>query len=107
MSAGKFLAGLVNGLLDRNSTVRKTYASTIGQILHTAKSSSVEKLIGKLNTWYFEKEDGNTRTAIGATLQAIAQYNSELLKLHFPVVIPLVFFAMHDQKTEGECRSRF
>jgi len=93
---------LVNGLLDRNATIRKTYASTIGQILHTAKSSSVEKLMTKIDSWYFEKEDGTTRAALGATLQAIAQYNSELLKIHFPVVIPLVFFAMNDQKTEGE-----
>lgn len=95
------MTGLVNGLLDRNGTVRKTYASTIGQIVHTAKTSSVERLVAKLSNWYFEKEDLTTRTAIGLTLQAIAQYNGELLKEQFPVVIPLVFFAMHSLGVEG------
>lgn len=95
------LSGLVNGLLDRNATVRKTYASAIGQIVHTAKSSSVERLLTKLSNWFFEKEDTNTRTAIGYTLQSIAQYNGELLKEEFPIVIPLIFFAMHGKKVEG------
>lgn len=99
--AGKFLAALVNGLLDRNATVRKTFASTIGQILHTARASSLEKLFTKLSHWYFEKEDLNTRTAIGHTLQAAAHYNGELLKDYFPIVIPLIFFAMHAQKVDG------
>lgn len=102
---GKFLLALVNGLLDRNATVRKTYASTIGQIVHTAKPTSMEKLVTKLSTWYFEKEDLNTRTAIGLTLQAIAQYNGELLKEQFSIAIPLIFFAMHCQKIEGEDNS--
>lgn len=95
------LSGLVNGLLDRNATVRKTYASAIGQIVHTAKDSTVEKLLTKLSNWYFEKEDANTRTAIGCSLQAIAQYNGELLREQYPIVIPLIFFAMHAKKVEG------
>lgn len=92
---------MVNGLLDRNTTIRKTFATTIGQILHTAKKSSVEKLLAKLNTWYFEKEDANIRLTLAVTFHAIAEYNNDLLKEHFSVVIPLVFFAMNDQKSEG------
>lgn len=98
---GKLLSGLVNGLLDRNVTVRKTYASAIGQIIHTAKETTVHKLFTKLSNWYFEKEDPNVRTTIGCALQAVAQYNGELLKEQFPIVIPLIFFAMHGKKTEG------
>ncbi|XP_066994237.2 proteasome adapter and scaffold protein ECM29 isoform X2 [Anabrus simplex] len=96
---GKLLATLVNGLLDRNSVIRKNYATTIGHLVSTAKDSSVEKLMEKLRTWYFEKEDESVRSALALTLQAVGRQNQELLKAHSSVVLPLSFLAMHAVKS--------
>lgn len=45
----------MNGLLDRNSVVRKNNATAIGHIVGSAKESSLEKLFKTLNTWYMER----------------------------------------------------
>ena len=50
------MAALVNGLTDRNSAIRKHYASAIGHLVSAAKESSLEKLFAKLQHWYFERE---------------------------------------------------
>ena len=54
---GKILAAFVAGLGDRNPAVRKTFASSIGHLMKTAKDSSVEKLFTKLRTWYMTKSE--------------------------------------------------
>lgn len=45
----------MNGLLDRNSVVRKNNATAIGHIVGSAKESRLEKLFKTLNTWYMER----------------------------------------------------
>lgn len=45
----------MNGLLDRNSVVRKNNAIAIGHIVGSAKESSLDKLFKTLNTWYMER----------------------------------------------------
>nr|CAH7763652.1 unnamed protein product [Callosobruchus chinensis] len=98
--AGKLLAVLVNGLTDRNAAIRKHYASAIGHLVSTAKDSSLEKLFAKLQHWYFEREDDSIRSACAYTIQSIGIHNQEILKSHIDVILPLVFFAMHAEKTE-------
>ncbi|XP_008560300.1 proteasome adapter and scaffold protein ECM29 [Microplitis demolitor] len=93
--AGKLCSALMNGLTDRNATVRKTNAVTIGHIIGSAKDSSIEKIFNTLNTWYNEREDDAIRLAIGQTLQSINNHNHEVLKKFSDIVIPLTFFAMH------------
>ncbi|XP_074097479.1 proteasome adapter and scaffold protein ECM29 [Cotesia typhae] len=93
--AGKLCSALMNGLTDRNATVRKTNAVTIGHIIGSVKDSSVEKIFNTLNTWYNEREDDAIRLAIGQTLQSISNHNHEVLKKFSDIVIPLTFFAMH------------
>lgn len=97
--AGKLLGVLINGLLDRNSTVRKCYATAIGHIVSSAKESSLEKLFNKLQEWYFQKEDDNVRSAIGLTYRAIGTHNQDILINYMDQVVPLTFFAMHMKKT--------
>lgn len=97
---GKFLSILLNGLTDRNIAVRKQYASAIGHLVSTAKDSSIEKLFAKLQNWYFKLEDESIRSVIAHTIRAIAIQNQEVLKDYSNVVLPLVFFAMHAEKTE-------
>ncbi|XP_076224219.1 proteasome adapter and scaffold protein ECM29 isoform X2 [Nomia melanderi] len=97
--AGKLLSALMNGLLDRNSVVRKNNAIAIGHVVGSAKESSLDKLFKTLNTWYTEKDD-SIKIAIGQTLQATNNYNQEVLKKYSNIVIPLTFFAMHMQKTQ-------
>ncbi|XP_065156025.1 proteasome adapter and scaffold protein ECM29-like [Atheta coriaria] len=96
---GKFLAALVNGLTDRNSSIRKHYALAIGHIVKTAKESSLVKLFDKIQHWYFEREDDTIRSACALTIQSIGNQNQEVLKNFSDVVLPLVFFAMHADKT--------
>lgn len=99
--AGKFLAALVNGLTDRNAAVRKHYAVAIGHLVRTSKESSAEKLFAKLKVWYFEREDDCIRLSVGQVIQSIGTHNQEVIKAHSEIVLPLVFFAMHAEKTEG------
>ncbi|KAJ8933932.1 hypothetical protein NQ314_013688 [Rhamnusium bicolor] len=96
---GKFLAALVNGLTDRNAAIRKHFATAIGHLVSTAKDSSLEKLFAKLQHWYFEREDDSIRSACAYTIQSIGIHNQEILKSHAEVVLPLVFYAMHAEKT--------
>lgn len=56
LPAGKLLRGLVNGLTDRNSAIRKQYSIAIGHLISTAKDSSTEKLFAKVQELYFERE---------------------------------------------------
>ncbi|KAF5273782.1 hypothetical protein FQA39_LY00897 [Lamprigera yunnana] len=97
--AGKYLSVLVNGLTDRNVAIRKHYATTIGHLVSVAKESSIEKLFNKIQHWYFEREDDSIRSACAQTIQAIGNYNQEILKQYSGTVLPLVFFAMHAEKT--------
>lgn len=100
--SGKILRVLLSGLTDRNSTLRKTYAQTIGHVIRSAKDSSVDKLFEKLKTSYLEKEDEGVRTAIGQTLQAVCRQNQELVRARPEVIVPLVFFAMHMTKNKND-----
>jgi len=53
---GKLMTALFNGLTDRNSTIRRSYATSLANVCKLAKDSSVEKLLGKLYDWYMEKQ---------------------------------------------------
>ncbi|XP_076278491.1 proteasome adapter and scaffold protein ECM29 [Lasioglossum baleicum] len=97
--AGKVLSALLNGLSDRNSIVRKNNAIAIGHIVVSVKESSLDKLFKTLYTWYIEKDD-STKISVGQTLQAINNYNQDVLKKYSNIVMPLTFFAMHMQKTQ-------
>ncbi|XP_018049516.1 PREDICTED: proteasome-associated protein ECM29 homolog [Atta colombica] len=99
--SAKILSALLNGLLDRNTAVRKNNAISIGHIVGSAKDSSLDKLFNTLNTWYLEREDDAIRLAIGQALQSINNYNQEKLKNYQKIVIPLAFFAMHAEKVPG------
>lgn len=45
---------------------------------------------------------GVVRQACGVTLHAISQNASDHLKRHGSLAVPLAFFAMHEEKTEGK-----
>lgn len=97
---GKLLAVLINGLIDRNSAIRKHYATTIGYLVLNAKDSSLEKLFAKLKLWYFEREDDSIRSACAYTVQSIGIHNQDIFKNYSTTLLPLVFFAMHAEKVE-------
>jgi len=46
----------MKGITDRNTTIRKSYASTIAVITTVAKESTVKKLIQSLRDVYMENE---------------------------------------------------
>lgn len=46
----------MKGITDRNTTIRKSYASTIAIITTVAKENTVNKLIQSLKTVYMENE---------------------------------------------------
>lgn len=46
----------MKGIIDRNTTIRKSYASTIAVITTVAKESTVNKLIQSLKDVYMENE---------------------------------------------------
>ncbi|XP_066988430.1 proteasome adapter and scaffold protein ECM29 [Macrobrachium rosenbergii] len=96
---GKLLAALVNGLSDRNPVVRKVYANAIGNLVKTAKPSSVERLLAKLQSWYLEKEEDSIRLSGALTMRSMHAQNNDVMKQHACEALPLAFLAMHAEKT--------
>lgn len=95
--AGKLMSAMLTGLSDRNVAVRKAYASALGHLVKVANDNSTEKLMMKLKTWYMEKDEA-AQIACGITLHAVSHHNPDILKRHATLVMPFVFFAMHEQK---------
>jgi len=52
----RILKSLMKGIIDRNTTIRRSYASTIAVITTVAKESTVNKLIQSLIDVYMENE---------------------------------------------------
>lgn len=96
---GKLLAALVNGLSDRNAVVRKVYANAIGNLVKTAKASSIEKLLSKLQMWYLEKDEDTVRMSGALTIRSMHAQNNDIMKQHASQAMPLAFLAMHAEKT--------
>ena len=99
---GKILAALVNGLNDRNPVIRKVFASAIGNLVKTAKSSSIEKLLTKLQTWYLEKEEDSVRMSGALTIRSMHALHGDVMKQYASQAMPLAFLAMHAEKTPEE-----
>uniref|UniRef100_A0A182W1W8 TOG domain-containing protein n=1 Tax=Anopheles minimus TaxID=112268 RepID=A0A182W1W8_9DIPT len=95
----KYLGACFSGLTDRNATVRRYYASAIGHLIGTAKEQSIERLFGKLEELYFEQQTSRSK-AVPLTIQSINKRHQEVLKDYSANVLPLVFFAMHEEITE-------
>uniref|UniRef100_A0A182P7H4 TOG domain-containing protein n=1 Tax=Anopheles epiroticus TaxID=199890 RepID=A0A182P7H4_9DIPT len=95
----KYLGACFTGLTDRNATVRRYYASAIGHLVGTAKEQSIERLFAKLEELYFEQQASRSK-AVPLTIQAINKRHQEVLKDYSANVLPLVFFAMHEEITE-------
>uniref|UniRef100_A0A8K9Y658 Ecm29 proteasome adaptor and scaffold n=1 Tax=Oncorhynchus mykiss TaxID=8022 RepID=A0A8K9Y658_ONCMY len=93
--SGKLMSALLNGIHDRSSVVQKAFSFALGHLVRTAKGSSVEKLLLKLNTWYLEKEEPVYRSSCALTVHAISHYSPDVLKGHAVVALPLAFLGMH------------
>ncbi|XP_065083000.1 proteasome-associated protein ECM29 homolog [Ochlerotatus camptorhynchus] len=94
---GKYLGSCFTGLSDRNATVRKYFASAIGHLIGTAKEQSIVRLFAKLQELYFEQQSNR---AVPLTIQAINKRHQEVLKDYSSNILPLMFFAMHEEVTE-------
>ncbi|XP_052364159.1 proteasome adapter and scaffold protein ECM29 isoform X1 [Oncorhynchus keta] len=93
--SGKLMSALLNGIHDRSSVVQKAFSFALGHLVRTAKDSSVEKLLLKLNTWYLEKEEPVYRSSCALTVHAISHYSPDVLKGHAVGALPLAFLGMH------------
>ncbi|KAK6324484.1 hypothetical protein J4Q44_G00038260 [Coregonus suidteri] len=93
--SGKLMSSLLNGIHDRSSVVQKAFSFALGHLVRTAKDSSVEKLLLKLNTWYLEKEEPVYKSSCALTVHAISHYSPDVLKGHAVVALPLAFLGMH------------
>lgn len=94
---GKYLGVCLVGINDRNSTIRKYFANTIGNLIGIAKPQSIKNLFGKLENAYFENP---MNKGIPLTIREIHNRYSELLKDYFEYILPLIFFAIHEIITE-------
>lgn len=94
---GKYLGSCFTGLFDRNATVRRYFASAIGHLIGTAKDQSIVRLFAKLQELYFEQPSNR---AVPLTIQSINKRHQEILKDYSANVLPLMFFAMHEEVTE-------
>lgn len=93
---GKYLGACFSGLKDRNNIVRKYYASAIGHLIGIAKEQSVIRLFTKLTEFYFENQSNNNK-GIPQTISSINKRHQEILKDYSAHILPLIFFAMHEQ----------
>ncbi|ALC41834.1 CG8858 [Drosophila busckii] len=94
---GKYLGASFGGIKDRNVTVRKYNASAIGHLLGLAKEQSIKNLFNKLDELYMEQPNNRS---IALTIQSINKRHHELLKDYMDCLLPLIFFAMHEEQTE-------
>ncbi|XP_053711143.1 proteasome adapter and scaffold protein ECM29-like [Synchiropus splendidus] len=102
--SGKLMSALLSGIHDRSSVVQKAFAFALGHLVRTAKDSSVEKLLLKLNTWYLEKEEPVYKSSCAYTVHAISHYSPDVLKAHAGVALPLAFLGMHQAAGPDEER---
>ncbi|XP_056135583.1 proteasome adapter and scaffold protein ECM29 [Lampris incognitus] len=102
--SGKLMSALLNGIHDRSSVVQKAFAFALGHLVRTAKDSSVEKLLLKLNAWYLEKEEPVYKSSCVLTVHAISHYSPDVLKGHAGVALPLAFLGMHQAPGPNEER---
>ncbi|RXN25525.1 proteasome-associated ECM29-like protein [Labeo rohita] len=103
--SGKLMSALLNGSNDRSSVIQKSFAFAIGHLVRTAKDSSVEKLLQKLNTWYLEKEEALYKSSCCLVVHAISHYSPDVLKAHAGVALPLAFLGMHQEPEEEKGES--
>lgn len=96
---GKYLSACIIALSDRNTVVRKYYASAIGHLIGNAKDTTVVSLYKKLNTLYFEDPSGKAR-AIVLTLNAINKKHADIIRDYANAILPLIFFAKHEEVNE-------
>lgn len=99
---GKLLRAFVHGLSDRNATVRRCCAATVGHLTKVAKESDVDRLLTKLQTWYMEGDDEAVQWACAHTMQAVARHAPDRLRAHAAGALPLAFFAKHATPPEGK-----
>uniref|UniRef100_A0A3Q3WNZ9 Uncharacterized protein n=1 Tax=Mola mola TaxID=94237 RepID=A0A3Q3WNZ9_MOLML len=93
--SGKLMSALLSGIHDRSTVVQKQFSFALGHLVRTAKDSSVEKLLLKLNSWYLEKEEPIYKSSCVLTVHAISHYSPDVLKAHAGVALPLAFLGMH------------
>ncbi|XP_036407220.1 proteasome adapter and scaffold protein ECM29 [Megalops cyprinoides] len=98
--SGKLMSALLNGIHDRSAVVQKSFAFALGHLVRTAKDSSVEKLLQKLNMWYLEKEEAVYKSSCALTVHAIGHYSPDVLKNHAGLALPLAFLGMHEVPDE-------
>lgn len=115
---GKYLGACFVGLKDRNATVRKYYASAIGHLIGIAKvlqilflhlkfilkslspfkqEQSIRNLFVKLDELYMENPANRSAVLV---IQSINKRHNELLKDYLDSVLPLIFFAMHEEPND-------
>ncbi|EDW09599.1 proteasome-associated protein ECM29 homolog [Drosophila mojavensis] len=94
---GKYLGACFGGIKDRNATVRKYNASAIGHLMGLAKEQSIKNLFAKLDELYMEQPNNRS---IALTIQSINKRHHELLKDYMDCLLPLIFFAMHEEQNE-------
>jgi proteasome component ECM29 len=103
---GKWMAVLVNTMsVNLNRTLRKTYTSVLGTIVRIAKRSSIENLLQKISTWYYQT-DNDYQYVCALTLNSISQSNHDMLLEFGQQILPLIFVAMQEkystQKNDDE-----
>ncbi|CAN7937378.1 unnamed protein product [Ixodes hexagonus] len=93
--AGKLLRAFVHGLSDRNATVRRCFATAVGNLAKVAKDSDVDRLMAKLRSWYMETDEEEVQWACAHTMQSVARHAPDVLRAHATAALPLSFFAKH------------
>jgi len=94
---GKWMAVLVNTMsINSNLTLRKTYTNVLGTIVRIAKRSSIENLLQKISTWYYQT-DNDYQYVCALTLNSISQSNHDMLLEYGQQILPLIFLAMQEK----------
>lgn len=91
----KYVNACTTGLGDRNATVRKYMASSIGHLVGIAKEQTVLKLMQKLQDFYEDRQSSKS-LIVPVVIHSINKRYPEVLKDYSAQVLPLIFFAMHE-----------
>jgi hypothetical protein len=93
------MAILVNTMsINTNRTLRKTYTNVLGTIVRIAKRSSIENLLQKISSWYYQT-DNDYQYVCALTLNSISQSNHDMLLEYGQLILPLIFIGMQEKNT--------
>ncbi|RWS16185.1 proteasome-associated protein ECM29-like protein [Dinothrombium tinctorium] len=96
--ADKLIKPLLKNLTNRNLSVQKFNADTIGHIIKLLSEDSVETLLLSHRDKYFNDDSRKNRQIVASLLSSMAKHSPDIVKRYSVIILPFSFYCMHETK---------